>query len=230
MKQKKFLRILVTFLVLTIAACGDGSKGDINYVALGASDVTGVGATPVTNGYVFLIEENAEQQSGEKVDLDNLGIPGAKIGDIDNLEVQLLKLDKPDLITITTGGNDIIDGDAVDGFESDLNGLFGKLRSISPDAIIVIGNLPDLTQVERFQSNPDADVTPVRIAGYNAAISRQAAVHGAKLVDLFSVPLSDAYTSEADGFHPNDKGHQVIAQEFNKVINVLIPELVAAAN
>lgn len=230
MSKALVIRGVVVCCLGLLAGCGDGAKGDINYVALGASDAAGVGATPVTNGYVFLTEEGIEQRSGEKVDLDNLGLPGAEIGEIDNLEVQLLKLDIPDLITLTTGANDLIDGDAVDGFESDLNGLFGKLRSIAPDAIIVIGNLPDLTKLERFRDNPDADVTPARIAGYNAAIARQAAVHNAKLVDLFSIPLDDSLTSQGDGFHPSDRGHRVIADAFLRVIDPLIPSLVEAAD
>ena len=219
---KKITRITLIFICLLLSSCGDGAKNDINYQALGASDVVGVGATPLTNGYVYIIEEDIENQTGGKVDLDNLGLPGAEIGDIDNLEVQLLKLDDPDLITISTGANDLIDGDPVDGFESDLNGLLGKLRSVSPDALIVISNLPDLTKVKRFVDEPDSDVNTANIQAYNAAIARQAQAHGAQLVDLYSVPLNDSLFSQADGFHPSDAGHQVIADQF---LEVIIPRL-----
>jgi lysophospholipase L1-like esterase len=205
-------------VMLIFSGCGSGSNADIHYVSLGASDVTGVGATPITNGYVNLVQEGIEERTTKSVSLSNLGIPGATVGDIDNLEVQLLKLDKPDLITLSTGANDIIVGDGVVGFESDLKGLLGKLRSISPEALIVIANVPNLVMTERFVKNPDSDVNTDNILRYNQAISRQATAFGAILVDLYSVPLNDSFTSEADGFHPNDRGHRAIADKFLEAI------------
>lgn len=213
----------VLFTTFWLTGCGDGAKGDTNYTALGASDTFGIGATPLTNGYPYLIEEGIETRTGGKVDLDNLGIPGAEVGDIDNLEVQVLKITSPSLITLSTGANDLIDGDSIEGFESDLNGLFGKLRSASPDAVILISNVPDLLKVERYVDKPDAKVTEQRVRGFNAVIARQATIHNAYLVDLYSIPLNDSLVSNADGFHPNDRGHRAIADAFLRVLEPLLP-------
>ena len=212
-----------------VFGCGDGGKGDINYAALGASDTFGIGATPLTNGYPYLIEEGLEARTGKKVDLDNLGIPGAEIGEIDNLEVPILRASSSDLVTLSTGANDLIDGDNPERFESDLNGLINKIRSASTNAVIVISNIPDLTKLERFIERPDANVTSDRVALFNAAISRQARSHGLVLVDLFSVPLSDSLVSEADGFHPNDRGHRVMADSFLTAIEPFLGTLSSAA-
>jgi lysophospholipase L1-like esterase len=214
--------LVVGFLAF-VCGCDDSSEADINYTALGASDAFGVGATPLTNGYVYLVEEGIEQRTAEGVDLDNLGIPGAEIGEIDNLELQLLRTSPPDLITISTGANDLIDGDSIDGFESDLNGMLNKLRTAAPQAVVVLSNIPDLTKVERFVENPDRNVTTDRLLGYNGAITRQASAHNAYLVDLYAIPLNDSLVSDVDGFHPNDRGHRVIAHEFLKVIEPLLP-------
>src|SRR5690606_28631630 len=101
-------------------------------------------------GYVYRIEEGLEAHTGKNVKLQNLGIPGAEIDEIDNIEIQLLKLTSPDLVTISVGGNDIISGTSPESFESALNGLFNKIRSIAPHATVAIANLPDLLEVERF--------------------------------------------------------------------------------
>ena len=219
-------QILISILAIQVlSGCGTGSNAEIHYVSLGASDVTAVGATPITNGYVYLVREGIQQKTGESVSLSNLGVPGATISDIDNLEVQLLKLDKPDLITLSTGSNDLIGGDDVDGFESDLRGLLGKLQSISPGSLIFIANVPNLVMAERFVNDPDPDVNTANILKYNQAILRQATAFDAVLVDLYSVQLNDSLTSEVDGFHPNDRGHRVIADKFLEAIDPLISEL-----
>jgi acyl-CoA thioesterase-1 len=224
MRQKLILRATSIFLLSTQLACSGGSQGDLDYVALGASDTAGVGATPITNGYAYLIEEGLEQ-AGKQTDLDNFGIPGAEIGDIDNLEVQLLKISKPGLITLSTGANDLVDGDPIDGFESDLHGLLVKLRNISPDATIAISNLPDITKAKRFVDEPDANVTTARVQGYNNATARQAQAFDALLVDLYSEPLDDSLFSDQDGYHPSDRGHRAIADKFLEVILPIVETL-----
>ncbi len=206
---------------------GSASEGDpIAYAALGASDVVGVGATPLTNGYVYLLRDSLENESGKSVDLENLGIPGAQIDQIKNIEVEILKRSaQPDVVTVSTGANDIIAGDNVRSFESDLAEVLSELRGISPSAIIAISNLPDLTKLPRFQEDPDRDVTESRVRAFNAAIARQAARYNAVLVDLYSVPLQDSFVNEIDGFHPSDAGHRAIADAFLSALQPYIPSL-----
>ena len=47
-------------------------------LALGASDATGVGALPLTEGYVFLIKRELDKRV-PGVALVNLGVPGARV-------------------------------------------------------------------------------------------------------------------------------------------------------
>jgi acyl-CoA thioesterase-1 len=230
-RVKVYRNLVVTFfglLVMSInGGCGGGSSSDsIDYAALGASDVTGVGATPLTNGYVYRIEDSVAQESGTGVDLENLGIPGAKIAQIKNVEVEILKRSaQPELVTLSTGANDLIAGDAVSAFESDLREVLSELRAISPSAVVAISNLPDLTKLPKFQEKPDRDVTEARVRSYNAAIARQAGSANVLLVDLYSEPLEDSLVSDVDGFHPSDAGHQAIANAFMAVLRPYIPSL-----
>lgn len=218
---------LIAFFFLLVSGCGGESDGNsIHYSALGASDVVGVGATPLTNGYVYLIADSIEQQRGEGVDLTNLGIPGADVGIIREVSVEVLKRSEPpDLVTVSTGANDVIQGDAVASFEEELKLMLDDVRSIAPSSTIAMATIPNLTGVPRFKDRPDPDVTTSRLQSFNAAIARQAVSHNALLVDLYSVPLSDSLVSELDGFHPSDEGHRAIANQFLAVLTPYIPQL-----
>lgn len=221
------MRLLLSFFLLIYAGCNGGSDGEsIEYAALGASDVVGIGATPLTNGYVYMIADGIEQQSDEGVDLNNLGIPGATVATIAKTAVEILKRSAtPSLITLSTGANDVIAGDSPASFERDLNQLLNELRAIAPQATIAIANVPNLAEVPRFVEEPDRDVTIDRLRSYNSAIGRQAKAYNALLVDLFSVPVNDALVNDIDGFHPSDAGHREIANRFLAVITPYIPSL-----
>jgi acyl-CoA thioesterase-1 len=221
------ISFLMVFFSLLFSGCGGGSDGNsIYYAALGASDVVGIGATPLTNGYVYLIEDSIEQQRSESVDLANLGIPGATVGAIRRVSVEILKRSStPNLVTVSTGSNDVIQGSDVASFENELKGLLSDLREIAPSSTIAISTIPNLTEAPRFRENPDRDVTSNRILSFNTAITRQAAAYNALLVDLYSVPLNDSLVNETDGFHPSDAGHRAIADQFLTVLAPYIPNL-----
>lgn len=221
------VRLLIVLCFFIATGCGGGSDGNsIEYAALGASDVVGIGATPLTNGYVYLIQDGIEQQREEGVDLNNLGIPGATVGTIKKIAVEILKRSAtPDLITLSTGANDVIQGDTPASFEQNLKLLLEELRSIAPNSTIAISNIPDLTELPRFREDPDPDVTTSRLRSFNSAIQRQASFYNALLVDLYSVPLNDSLVSDVDGFHPSDAGHRAIANQFLAVLAPYIPSL-----
>lgn len=221
------LSLLIVPFFFLVSGCGGGSDGNsIHYTALGASDAVGIGATPLTNGYVYLIEDSIEQQRDEGVDLVNLGIPGADVGTIRQVSIEIMKRSAtPDLVTLSTGANDVIQGSGVASFEEDLKRLLSDLRSIAPSSTIAISTIPNITEVTRFKERPDPDVTTSRLASFNTAIVRQAAAYNALLVDLYSVPLSDSLVNEVDGFHPSDEGHRTIANQFLAVLAPYIANL-----
>jgi lysophospholipase L1-like esterase len=95
--------------------------------------------------------------------------------------------------------------------------MFERLRERT-DGVIVAADIPDLTQLPRFRDDPSEDVTRERIEAFNEAIAEQAADHDVLLVDLYAQPVEGDLVSGEDGFHPNDQGHQRIADEFLKVI------------
>lgn len=214
---------LFLFACLALAGCAGGLLDDneILYTAVGASDAVGIGATPLTNGYVYVIREELESR-GKGVELINLGIPAANTDLIEDAVQAFLRTGaQPGLVTIWVGGNDIIDGVEVDDFEDELEDILSALRD-ETSAFIVIANVPNLTELPRFEADPDDDVTLERVKAFNAAIAQQADSFDVPVVDLFEEDIEDDLISDVDGFHPNDAGHRRIA---NKFLEVIGPEL-----
>jgi lysophospholipase L1-like esterase len=201
-----------------LAACASAPEPPerLTYLALGASDAAGVGAEPITRGYVFQIADDLDRQVD--VVLVNLGVPGANTEQLDEALELFLQTDvEPGLVTVWTGANDLIRGEDPDDFEHELEDILEDLRNRT-DGVIAVANIPDLTELPRFRDNPDDDVTQERIEEFNEAIAAQAEDYDALLIDLHSEPVEDDLVSDQDGFHPNNKGHQRIADRFLEVI------------
>jgi len=189
------------------------------YLALGASDAAGLGAEPITRGYVYQITNELDRQI-DIVLLANLGVPGAKTEQLDGALQLFLDADddvEPGLVTIWTGANDMIAGVDEDDFEDELEDIFERLRDRT-DGVIVVANIPDLTELPRFRKEPDEDVTRERIEEFNEAIADAAEDYDVLLVDLNGQGVADDLVSDKDGFHPNNDGHRRIADQFLKVI------------
>jgi lysophospholipase L1-like esterase len=79
--------------------------------------------------------------------------------------------------------------------------------------MIFVGDLPDLTRAPRLLASPSSQVTRERIADFNRRIARVAAETGCILVRLSNMTIEpDIFAS--DGFHPNNKGYQMLTDCF----------------
>lgn len=221
MKLIRLAPILVVLVcsVLSLSCVGGTKERKIEfiYMALGASDATGVGAIPLTEGYVYLIYRDLQQRIPGTF-LINLGVPGARI-DLIKEQVRVAKQlgTKANVVTVWTGANDLVHGDDPRIFQEDLRFLLRTLHD-SISKTIVIANLPDLTQLPRFRSMPNPSVTLERVKAYNRAIETEAAAVNASIVNLFAQPVRDELVFDLDGFHPNDAGHRLLANLFLKEI------------
>jgi acyl-CoA thioesterase-1 len=207
-------------LLFQLSGCSSSSatREDILYLAVGASDALGIGASPLRNGYVYRIRDELEQQTRRNVRLLNLAIPNGTTRELRQALASFGgKALKTDLVTIWTGSNDLIRGQAPQDFEIEFGALLRELRGDNP-AFIVVADIPDLTKSPRFRIMPSPTVTMGRIAAFNQVIERQAGALQIPIVRLSREPITDDLVSEIDGFHPSDKGHRQIAQLFLKII------------
>ena len=208
-----FFLAAAAFLGLACSGSGPSapSGGGTVYAALGASDAVGVGADPLTDGYVFRVADQIAAVHGG-VELRNLGVPGARIDTFENVQLPGAIAADPQVVTVWAGSNDLIAGRSPGEFGSRLAALLGELAA-ETSAQVYVGDLVDLTTAPRFRSTPDKDVTTGRVRDYNARIASAAAASGAVLVRLSAVPIDDSLYA-SDGFHPNSAGHERIARAF----------------
>ena len=211
--------VLLVAVCLTLGGCASApdTPPTYLYVALGASETTGVGAYPITNGYAYKLKDEVQKHFPKTV-LLNLGVPGGRIPEIFSQfrDESVLSL-RPNLVTLFTGANDLVAGNDPRDFQKYLRWTLNALRK-EPGAVIVIGNLPDLTKLPRFREAPRTNVTRERVMAFNRVIAQEAANANAQVVDLFAEELSDMLVSDLDGFHPNNEGHRELANIFQKKV------------
>ena len=214
------LRLAGLMLALLLSACTHAEqerKIEFIYLALGASDVIGVGATPLTEGYIYLINHDLQLRIPGTF-LITLAIPNARIESL-NEQVRLAKHfpGDADIATVWVGVNDLVHGDDPSRFQSDLRTLLRRLQS-SVSTTVVIANLPDVSQLPAFRAAPNPAVTQERVKAFNRAIEVEAPYVNASVVNVFAEAAPDEFTFDEDGFHPTKAGHQHMASLFRKTI------------
>lgn len=208
----------LALLTFVFPACS-GSSGPsdptptrpLTYAALGASDAVGIGAVPITSGYVYVLRDKMTT-GGFTVNLRNFGIIGAEADVIAARELQEAIAADPQVVTLWTGGNDVVGGRSPGIFAGQLDGILREMRGRTR-AQVFVGELPDLTAAPRFRENPSPDVTPARLAAFNEVIRAATAAHGCVLVPTSSLSVKPEMYA-GDGFHPSTLGHQRIAELF----------------
>ena len=213
--------ILAVFLLsVFVSACSNvqqEKKIEFVYLAIGASDVMGVGAVPLTEGYVYLVSQELERRIPGTF-LINLGVPGARIDALSE-QVRLARHfgGEADIATVWIGANDLVHGVDPSRFQTDLRQLLRRVQS-SLSRVVVIATIPDLTQLATFATMPNPAVTTARIQAFNRAIEVEAPYVSASIVDVFHETSSDDFVFDGDGFHPTKAGHRRMAELFRKTI------------
>lgn len=205
---------------LCISACThveQERKIEFIYLALGTSDVIGVGAIPLTEGYVYLINQDLQVRIPGTF-LITIGVPGARIDSLRE-QVRLAKhfRGEADIATVWIGANDLVHGDDPSRFQSDLRQLIRSLQT-SVSTTVVIANLPDLTKLSAFSAMSNPAVTLERVQAFNRAIEVEAPYVNASIVNVFGESSPDDFAFDEDGFHPTKAGHQRMARLFRKAI------------
>jgi lysophospholipase L1-like esterase len=185
----------------------------VRYVAIGASDTVGVGATePATGSWPARVAKLLPPGSA----FVNVGVSGSIALQARTAQLPGAIAQRPTVVSIWLAVNDMNATIEPASYASDLGAIVDGLVK-GTEAKIFVGNVPDLRPVPAYA---DADKVALfrLISAYNAAIASIVAMYPGRVfaVDLFtgSADLVSTITVSADGFHPSDAGYQLIADRF----------------
>jgi len=187
------------------------------FVAIGASDTVGVGASdPRTGSWPARVA--ARLPAG--TDYLNLGVSGSLAAQASREQLPTALNLRPQLVTLWLAVNDLNANVAAPDYAVVLRSVVEPLVSRTT-ARLFVGNVPDLRLVPAYAGTDQAALL-ARITAYNTAITALAAAFPGRVtvVDLFtgSAALVSTITVSADGFHPSDAGYALIADRFAKAI------------
>jgi lysophospholipase L1-like esterase len=185
----------------------------VRYVAIGASDTVGVGASdPKTGSWPALLSKRLADGST----YTNLGVSGSLAFQARAEQLPAALAAKPTLVTVWLAVNDLNALVPSTRYGAELGAIVDDLVA-GTDARVFVGTVPDLRVVPLY-TLLDPEIVLARVNSYNAQIAEIAARHPARvrIVDLFtgSAALVSASTVAEDGFHPSDAGYALIADRF----------------
>lgn len=194
------------------------------YMALGDSLAAGYGAVPATQGYVYLLYQNGTFDTVPNTLLSNAGVPGATSQDVLDYQVpQAIDAFRPTHITLTIGGNDLLEilngadpNIVLPTFGTNLGQILHILRTYLPEAKIYVSNLYSISEI------PGADlIVPV----FNQVVADVTLAYEVPVADVhgaFSgkkgLVLIDRNGAGQFEVHPTNAGYRTIFRAFEDVI------------
>jgi len=220
MMSAKKLRRAACLLLITFACAAVGQEGravagkgggrakprPVVYLALG--DSTGVGVGAGNGGYVARLYSRVERERpGSR--LVNLCVTGAATADLLSFQVGRVGEERPTLVTVGVGANDLIRGVTAEQFALNFEEVVVRLRR-QTNAPVVVMNIPDLSLAPAVPAYM-RDSVRRHVRNFNERIAEVAARYGLPVVDLYG--RSPEFSSHAeffslDGLHPSDAGYE----------------------
>jgi lysophospholipase L1-like esterase len=199
-------------------------SNNTRYLAMGDSLATGFGAIPMTQGYAYLLYHEGTFDKVTNTIFANVGMPGATSANVFDFQVpEAVGIFRPDVVTISVGGNDLLQvlkgvgpGIVLPAFEDNLLKILGTLRIGLPNALIIIGNQYDIPEITA--SIPGGAQF---IDALNKIIARVAGVTNVRVADVFhafqgrkGLLLVERRRAEPFEVHPTNAGYRVMANAF----------------
>lgn len=205
----------------------------LHHLVLGDSFAKGHGST--NGGYAQVASEQLSENLQKEIIVDNLAINGSttdRLLKVMEKEETRQKIQHANLITISIGGNNVLrlkksinKGSMMDKikmlnkekdlFEEDLHEIVTTIRSLNPDALIVLTELYNPLKLD----DSLASYADIFLDSWNTTIHSVSKENEPSIV----LPVRSLLTIEDadllyDQVHPNDKGYEKIADSFMKQI------------
>ncbi len=186
-----------------------GIGSAIRYIAAGDSTAVGMGASTTENTYPYKIAEDLAKTN--TIIYKNIAVKGYKTKDVLESQVEQIIAFKPDIVTISMGGNDATHLVSKKEVLKNYKSIISKLKEAT-SAKIYIANVPNFN---------GASILPwfyIQLIEHRSKSQNREILaledERIKIVNVHDFgwaesPYSDrAKTYSADHFHPNDLGYQ----------------------
>jgi acyl-CoA thioesterase-1 len=182
--------------------------------------------TSLTDGYGLEREDAYPAVIQQKIDsaglpweVVNAGLSGEKsAGALQRVRSWLIR--QPfDVLVIETGANDMLTGADLDTLRANVQGIIDNVRTARPAArIVLVGMLAAPNLGERY------------VAGFNRIYPELARRNGLAFIPfLLEGVAARPDLNLADGIHPNEQGHQIVAATVWKTLEPILREPAAAS-
>lgn len=126
-------------------------------------------------------------------------------------EVPIVEKEKPNLVSILIGVNDLVQGVAVENFHANLNEILDRTRgAVGPLGEIILITIPDFTLTPAGKSFGDQKAIQAKLAEFNAVIQTEAKKRSLPLADIYALSLrlgeNPLYITH-DGLHPSAEAY-----------------------
>lgn len=232
----KYLKLIAVLLGASLTATASAElpwqfQQHTRYMAMGDSLAAGYGAVPATNGYTYMLYSGGAFDTVPNTLLSNVGVPGATSQDVLDHQVPLATgAFRPDVVTLTVGGNDLLailngadPNTVLTGFATNLGLILQTICAELPGTAVYVNNLytvplPGVAQVDAVVSAFNAAVSQViQVVAWSGCNANLVDVYSAFL-DRSGLLLIERNQSNLFEVHPTNAGYRVMARAFEEVI------------
>lgn len=174
---------------------------------------------PKTDSYPVQLGKLLSKRYGDRFEVTNYGHAGAYIADFgrsnastlrycNTKEYSALRKDKPDVVIIMLGINDIgyiDDGEACEELKNSYRKLISDIKALKSNPLVFV--CTPLVRVTAYSSY-------LAQTALNNAVISAADSAGAYVIDTYSITKEyfEGALYETDGLHPNNAGYKYLAQ------------------
>lgn len=201
-----FCTLTASFIALCLWANMALAETSIRIVVLGDSLISGYG---LQGGEAFPEQlQIALQADGLNVKIENAGVSGdTSAGGLSRLDWSIDGLQKPDLVIVALGANDMLRGLPVAETKKNIKGILQKLQE-KDIKVLLIGMHAPLQYSLLFRN------------GFDKIYSDLAKTFNVPLYPFFLKDVAlKADLNQADGLHPNQKGVAVMVQNLKPIVH-----------
>jgi lysophospholipase L1-like esterase len=207
-----------------------GRPAPLSMAVLGDSLAYGLGASTAEQGLAHLLHAQLRANRPAST-LFTFAVPHSTMGDVLHHQIPQLHGLRIDLILVIAGANDLRYTRDVLVITRRFRAMLQAIHQAVPDAQVVAGGMPDVTQTIGVPRLLKAPVQRL-CERLNERMRQITLSLGDGFVDMFAftnAPLCDGaeYLCD-DGFHPNDFGYAEIAQRAYPALAAAVERLFSA--